>query len=226
MSNVMRFRYDGPNHLIVPVDSATVIEIGDLLYLDTDDAKPASSQSDQGTETLNQQLFRRNWLGIAMQQSRNGDTDAIRVAIHGVFEMPCVSATYEIGDLLAVDEASSGTALEDQKVVKVTTHDVAIGRVARREASAATNVLFELQGTIHNRLDEQAAAGQAAIGAALTDNSGGTADTTIAAVSGSGADATINNNFADLADRANDLRTLVNQLRTDLINLGLIKGAS
>lgn len=33
----------------------------------------------------------------------------------------------------------------------------------------------------------------------LTDSSGGSADGTIAAVSGSGADAAINNNFADVA---------------------------
>ena len=39
--------------------------------------------------------------------------------------------------------------------------------------------------------------------AELTDSSGGTADGTIAAVSGSGADADINNNFADLAAKLN-----------------------
>ncbi|MBI1296669.1 hypothetical protein GC175_17070 [bacterium] len=39
----------------------------------------------------------------------------------------------------------------------------------------------------------------------LTDNSGGTADSTVAAVSGSGADATINNNFADLTAKINAL---------------------
>lgn len=44
---------------------------------------------------------------------------------------------------------------------------------------------------------------------AITDSSGGTADNTIAAVSGSGADATINNNFADLAAKYNALRTLL-----------------
>lgn len=50
---------------------------------------------------------------------------------------------------------------------------------------------------------------------ALTDNTGGTADNTVAAVSGSGADATINDNFADLIDQ-------INQLRTTLRNLGLM----
>ena len=42
---------------------------------------------------------------------------------------------------------------------------------------------------------------------ALTDSSGGTATQTVAAVSGSGADATINNNFASLTDEINKLRT-------------------
>lgn len=40
---------------------------------------------------------------------------------------------------------------------------------------------------------------------ALTDSTGGSADNTLAAVSGSGDDATINNNFADLAAKVNAL---------------------
>jgi hypothetical protein len=46
---------------------------------------------------------------------------------------------------------------------------------------------------------------QASAVADLTDNSGGTANDTIEAVSGSGADAAINNNFADLAAKVNAL---------------------
>lgn len=45
----------------------------------------------------------------------------------------------------------------------------------------------------------------------LTDSTGGTADTTVAAVSGSGDDANINNNFADLVAQ-------INALRVDLLN--------
>jgi len=46
----------------------------------------------------------------------------------------------------------------------------------------------------------------------LTDSSGGSVDGTVAAVSGSGDDTTINNNFADLVDRINGLRTSVRNL--------------
>jgi hypothetical protein len=55
--------------------------------------------------------------------------------------------------------------------------------------------------------------------AALTNSTGGTADGTLAAVSGSGADTDINNNFTEL-------HTLLNEIRTALVNLGLIKGAA
>jgi len=41
---------------------------------------------------------------------------------------------------------------------------------------------------------------------ALTNNSGGTADGTVEAVSGSGADAAVNNNFAELAEKVEELR--------------------
>jgi len=55
--------------------------------------------------------------------------------------------------------------------------------------------------------------------AALTNSTGGTADGTLAAVSGSGADTDINNNFTEL-------HTLLTEIRTALVNLGLIKGAA
>ncbi|MEK9752266.1 MAG: hypothetical protein VW338_03515 [Rhodospirillaceae bacterium] len=41
----------------------------------------------------------------------------------------------------------------------------------------------------------------------LTDSTGGTADTTLAAISGSGADSDINNNFADLAAQLAKIKT-------------------
>lgn len=41
----------------------------------------------------------------------------------------------------------------------------------------------------------------------LTDSTGGTANNTLTAISGSGADAAINNNFADLAAKVNEILT-------------------
>lgn len=152
MANKMRWRYGAANPCLVAVDSGTVLEIGDFIYLDTDDGKNAAAQADQSSEAANQRLFAKNFLGIAMQASASGETDAIRVATSGTFEFDCPSATYEIGDLVGVDEASSGTALEDQKVAAVATNDLAIGKVDERKASAATVVLVRIQSQVMKQL--------------------------------------------------------------------------
>jgi hypothetical protein len=91
MGNLMRWRYGDTNPVVAAVDSSTVIEIGDLVYQSTDDARPASAQADQSTKALNQSTFAGNFLGVAMQQSRSGDTTPIRVATTGIFEFECAS---------------------------------------------------------------------------------------------------------------------------------------
>jgi hypothetical protein len=148
MADTFRYRYGAVNPIQCAVDSATVIEIGDLVYLDVNDAKPASSQADGGTEPINQRAFAAKFLGVAMQRSRSGDTDAIRVATTGVFQFDSASATYEVGSLIGVDEASGGTALEDQKLAAVAAADLAIGVVEKAEASATTILLVRLESTL------------------------------------------------------------------------------
>lgn len=55
--------------------------------------------------------------------------------------------------------------------------------------------------------------------AALTNSTGGSQDGTLAAVSGSGDDTNINNNFTDI-------HTLLDEIRTALVNTGIIKGSA
>ena len=148
MANTMRWRYGDTCPVMLPVDSATVIEIGDLVYLDTDDAKPASAQADQGTEAANQEFFHDRYAGVAMQASRNGDTQPIRVATAGVFEFDCLSTSFEVGKLIGDDENAGGTALEDQVAAPVATANLAIGRCAKRVNPAATKVLVDVVSTM------------------------------------------------------------------------------
>jgi hypothetical protein len=148
MSDKMRWRYGDTNPVVAAVDAATVIEIGDLLYQDTDDAKPASSQADGGTETANQDTFADKFLGVAMQRSRSGETAPVRVATTGVFEFDCPSGTFELGDLIGADENAAGTALLNQQVAKVSLSRYAIARIAKRQSAATTNVLVDIRSTI------------------------------------------------------------------------------
>jgi hypothetical protein len=148
MSDKMRWRYGDTNPVIAAVDSATVIEIGDLLYLDTDDAKPAFAQADQNTEEANQELFAGKFLGVAMQRSRSGEALPIRVATTGVFEFDCPSGTFELGNLMGADENSAGTALLNQQIAKVSAVKYAVGRVAKREPSSTACVLVDIRSAV------------------------------------------------------------------------------
>lgn len=148
MANTMRWRYGDTSPVMLPVDASTVIEIGDLVYLETDDARPASTQSDQGTELGNQQLFHQKFAGVAMQASPSGEANPIRVATTGVFEFDCPSATLEVGDLMGGDENAGGTALLNQTLVKVTNANAAIGRCAKRLNPAGTRTLVDIVSTV------------------------------------------------------------------------------
>ena len=148
MSNKMRWRYGDTNPVVAAVDLMTEVEIGDLLFLNTDDARPASYQADQGSESDNQTLFAEKFLGVAMQQSRSGDAAPIRIATTGVFEFDCEAGTFELGGLIGASENSAGNGLLDQSVESVATPGLAIGRVAKREASSSLKVLVDIRSTI------------------------------------------------------------------------------
>jgi hypothetical protein len=147
MANVMRWRYGETNPVLMAVDSATVIEIGDFIYLNTDDALPAADQADGGNEAANQETFHDNFLGVAMQQSAAGDTKPIRVATTGVFEFDAPSGDYEVGELVGVDEDGGGTFLTNQTVAAVAGENLAVGRVVET-AGSATAVKVAIVSTV------------------------------------------------------------------------------
>jgi len=151
MSDKMRWRYEDTNPVVAAVDAATVIEIGDLVYQETDDVRPASSQDDLGSETANQEMFSDKFLGVAMQRSQAGETAPVRVATTGVFEFDCPSGKFELGDLIGPEQHEPDEAvcaLQNQRVQKVDSAYHAIGRVARREGSDATSVLVAIRSTV------------------------------------------------------------------------------
>ena len=147
-------RWGEPESVTVRVDSAIVIEIGDLVWLNTDDGRPAGQDTNSdGTGDLwstslavTQEAFHDSFLGVAQQRSRNGDTDDIRLATRGVHEFDCASATFEVGDLVGPAK-TSGDNIENQKVVAVATENLAIGYVVKPYASATTKVMVRVFGT-------------------------------------------------------------------------------
>jgi len=147
MSNQLRYRYGDTRPVVAAVDSATVIEVGDIVWQDTDDTKRASGLTwDTNTATTQETLHDR-FLGVAEQSSIAGETTPLRIATGGVFEFDCVAATFELGALVGPAKAS-GNALLDGTVVAVATANLAIGRVCKRYATNTTKVLVEIESTV------------------------------------------------------------------------------
>lgn len=145
MADKMRWRYGDTNPLKGEgVDTAQTIDIGDCVYLATDDVRPADQAGYAGGLATVQELFVDTFLGVAMQRSRSGDTAPIRIAQTGTFEFDCASATFEIGDLVGMDDNAGASALESQKVIKVTDAARAIGTVVRQYSASTVSVLVQI----------------------------------------------------------------------------------
>lgn len=137
----MRWRYGDTNPVVAAVDADTEIRIGDLLWQDVDDAKPAHMAPNRG-------VFRDNFLGVAMQRSRAGDTEPIRVGTTGVFEFNCRAdiGPLELGTMIRPD--CDGAGLFSQRVDRAVVEAEAIGRVARREPIPCGSVLIDIRSTV------------------------------------------------------------------------------
>jgi hypothetical protein len=143
MSSRHLFRHADPKRVrSFAVDSAEVIEIGDLCWLNTDDVRAASQITWNTNLATTQADFKAAFVGVAMTASASGETDPVQVAGAGVFEMDSPAATYEIGDSVGPDK-DTGNALLDQTVETAVAASSCM-RVYKRYASNTTRVLVEI----------------------------------------------------------------------------------
>ncbi|QDU41040.1 hypothetical protein Mal4_54050 [Maioricimonas rarisocia] len=113
--NRLRFRSGQVQLRKVRVDADTVIEAGDLVWLDGDDARPAKDFPWDTDLATTQAGFAEKFLGVAHQQSRSGDADPISVDVspHSVYEFGVSPASFEIGQPLGPDE-NTGSLMNQQ----------------------------------------------------------------------------------------------------------------
>lgn len=149
MANRLRFRSGQVQLVKVRVDSGTVIEAGDLVYLDTDDAKPASDYPWDTNLVTTQASFAAVFLGVAHQPSADGETESISVDVSplSVYEFDSQSATYELGDLLAADENAS--TLMNQQLEAVASSGDAIARAVQYNANSTTLLRVSFASAFH-----------------------------------------------------------------------------
>ena len=146
MGNRFLHRRGDAAQVLVPIDSATVINIGDLVVLSSGKAIPAASVTWDTNLATTQEAMHDGFIGVAMEQSRAGDTADISVATGGEVEFDCASASFALGALVGCAK-QSGNAIENQKVVSVATANLAIGRVVRVYTSV-TKVVVRIQSVV------------------------------------------------------------------------------
>ena len=151
MADVMRYRSGETNPVVVPVESATVIEIGDMVMLVSGYAEPFSDQADLGTKAENQEGGHDAFIGVSMQRSRAGDTDPITVATTGVFEFIATSAAYALGALVGPGGTGEAGAvgIANQTVEGVATANLAVGRV-NKASGTTTTITVGIVGTVNH----------------------------------------------------------------------------
>ncbi len=147
MADKMRWRYGETNPVVGLVPNTVAVEIGDLVFYDSDSVKPASSQPNQTTKALNQSAFAGKFLGVAMQASPLGEATSIRVATTGVFEFDTAPKTFNLGDYIGVEELPGRVGLYNQQVDTAAAGG-AFGRVVRREPVASNTILVNIKSKI------------------------------------------------------------------------------
>ena len=149
MSNQLRFRSGQVFLQKLRVDADTIIEAGDLVFLDGDDVKPASDFTFTTDLATTQANFAAAFLGVAHQQSKAGETDDISVDVspHAVYEFDVNGATYEVGDLLGPDELSG--AIMNQQLEAVGSAALAIARAVEYRANSSSLLRVSFASAFH-----------------------------------------------------------------------------
>jgi len=149
MANQLRFR-SGQVHLRkLRVLSTTVLEAGDLVYLDTNDVKPASSFTWTTDLPTTQSAFAASFIGVVHQQSANGETDDVTVDLSpsSVYEFDVNSGAYEVGDTLGPDESTS--KLMNQQLEAVASGTLGIARAAEYKPAGSSLLRVTLASAFH-----------------------------------------------------------------------------
>jgi hypothetical protein len=142
--NISNKPADYINRYLAPAAAVAFAE-GDLMYYDTSThtVKPVSQIADQGSAAATQILAAQNFAGVNYAKHLASGVPTVNPQLLIDYEhrdFPCVSATYEVGDLLTPKYTAGANPLSDQVLTKTTNPELAIGSVIKYEGNATTKV--------------------------------------------------------------------------------------
>ncbi len=146
MANVMRWRSGAMKPSRFASGLGYEIEIGDMLFFEDGIAKPACVMREKAALAQDirvsfkklREKFSAKFIGVAMESSPSHEEKQILVAVAGVFEFDCFSATFVCRDHIRPENFwySGGVRLENQNVTLANDDATAIGRCVERTKEA------------------------------------------------------------------------------------------
>ncbi|MEX0714939.1 MAG: hypothetical protein WD066_00050 [Planctomycetaceae bacterium] len=149
MPNRLRFRSGQVQLQRLRVAAETVIEAGDLVYLDDNEVKPAADFDWDSDLPTTQAAFAEVFLGVAHQPSPAGDARDISVDVSpfAVYEFDVDPGTFEVGDALAPDGADD--ALMNQQLIPTGSGTTAIARAVEYRAAGSSVLRVSFASAFH-----------------------------------------------------------------------------
>jgi hypothetical protein len=137
------------------VEAAHVIEVGDLVFLDSDSIRAVIDLGTSVSVTLMQQDVHDSFAGVALQRHEVADglVTQFMVATSGVFSfINGAAAAIEMGVLIGVDGTGAFLPFNDTVIEAAgPLATEAIGYCTRRVAATDTVVEFEIVSTIYGQ---------------------------------------------------------------------------
>lgn len=125
-------------------------DIMDLLWYDVANhcVRSAGQFADAGTAAPTQENFAALFAGVSNSFQRSTDATArnARIVIDEIFEFPCASSTFSVGDYVTPTYTTG--VLSNQQLTRTTDKTLAIGRVVKEYQSATTVVKVRLTSSL------------------------------------------------------------------------------
>jgi len=141
----MRYSGRGPIRTTsAPTPASTMINTGDLLWLNSGVATPANAFTWDTNLATTQPEFRLLFLGVANEDKPASDasTRSIQIVTEGIFKYPCAAlgGALHIGGFVGPAKDANNNSLADQILASVATYDLSVGTLYEEAATGATSL--------------------------------------------------------------------------------------
>ncbi len=152
MSKSLNWKWGETSPVSVEVASSTAVEVGDLLWLNTDGkAQPASAYAKATDLTGTQNAFALKFLGVAMQSNPASMEGRIRVATTGTFEFnddTSDASAEKLGTYMGPNLNSAATYLKSDALISVASAKYAVGRIVHLENVPSGKAYIAIRSTV------------------------------------------------------------------------------